>query len=235
MVSPRADLLKYVTNAILAHLKSFRGLPPNASSELFAENIYVKSEWSCSFPLVMPTTSPITFFHASEIPLQIKFPSREEIHALLHSIVSRASLAQECMIILLIYVERLIHGGVMLLPSNWKPVVLASLLISSKMWEDLSRWNIEFRQCTPEYSQQAINKLEIQFCQFLDFRLHISAADYARYYFRLRMEQFPSAPKYARMRWKNNDIESGSSRTPQNFHMDEKEEELADIPASSRD
>jgi len=195
------QLLDYVGNAIYLHLLRFKGRDPSIESQLFDESTFVSHEWQTLYPMALPSTSPITYFHTSEILLRIKFPTREEVRDFLLGFVNRAAVTHECIIILLIYVERLLEGGVMLMSFNWKPVLLAALLVSAKMWEDKCRWNVEFVRVVPEYTVMAINQLETEFCRFLDFRFHINGADYARYYFRLRMEQqSPVALSYTKLR-----------------------------------
>ncbi|CAN0439992.1 unnamed protein product, partial [Ascophyllum nodosum] len=64
--------------------------------------------------------------------------------------IVNASLSSECSVICLIYVERLMTlARVPLLESTWKPIVLVSLLLASKMWQDLGSWNRSLRVCVP--------------------------------------------------------------------------------------
>ena len=49
-----------------------------------------------------------------------------------------------------------------------------------------SSWNSEFSQVYPQFSLQAINKLEILYCKELKWNLYISSSTYAKYYFALR-------------------------------------------------
>lgn len=49
-----------------------------------------------------------------------------------------------------------------------------------------SSWNIEFSQIYPQFSLQAINKLEVLYCKELKWNLYISSSTYAKYYFALR-------------------------------------------------
>eukprot|EP00975_Prorocentrum_lima_P024520 5154976-Prorocentrum_lima.AAC.1 len=70
--------------------------------------------------------------------------------------------------------------------ATWRPIVLCSLLLASKVWQDLSSWNIEFNQTYPEFSLQAINQLELIFLQDINWDLCISQSLYAKYHFALR-------------------------------------------------
>lgn len=49
-----------------------------------------------------------------------------------------------------------------------------------------SSWNIEFANIYPQYSRQAINRLEMVFVKEVKWDLYISTTTYAKYYFAIR-------------------------------------------------
>lgn len=69
---------------------------------------------------------------------------------------------------------------------TWRPCLLCALLLASKVWQDLSSWNSEFAEIYPQFSLEAINKLEAIFCKEIEWNLNISSSVYAKYYFALR-------------------------------------------------
>lgn len=69
---------------------------------------------------------------------------------------------------------------------TWRPIVLAGLLLASKVWQDLSSWNVEFSEIYPQFSLQNINRLERLVVNHLKWDLYISSSLYAKYYFALR-------------------------------------------------
>ncbi|KAA0162533.1 hypothetical protein FNF27_08049 [Cafeteria roenbergensis] len=108
----------------------------------------------------------------------------EEVAALLYR---DAELSPECSVIALIYAERLMAtAGVTLLACNWRPVLVASLLLASKVWQDLSTWNAEFTDILAEWPLAGINELERRFVSALGFNLFIAPSTFAKYYFALR-------------------------------------------------
>ena len=116
-----------------------------------------------------------------------EIPSESEIYDFAHRLFKAVQLSSECSIVCLIYIERLMEvAKVPLLASTWRPIVMCGLLLASKVWQDLSSWNIEFATVYPQYSLAAIHRLELQFLRMVKWDLYISSTLYAKYYFALR-------------------------------------------------
>lgn len=114
-------------------------------------------------------------------------PGLEEIYDFMRTLFRKAALSSECSIVCLIYVERLMEvAQVPLVAITWRPIVLAGLLLASKVWQDLSSWNVEFSEIYPQFSLQSINRLERLVVNHLKWDLYISSSLYAKYYFALR-------------------------------------------------
>ena len=59
----------------------------------------------------------------------------------------------------LVYVERLMEAQRMrLLACNWRPILLSAMLLASKVWQDLSSWNVEFSSVYPQFELSAVNR-----------------------------------------------------------------------------
>ncbi|CAN0086287.1 unnamed protein product, partial [Phaeothamnion confervicola] len=70
----------------------------------------------------------------------------------------------DCIILTLVYVERLLketNGELRPAPRNWKSLLLSALILSSKIWDDLSMWNADFVEICPSYTLSRINELEL--------------------------------------------------------------------------
>jgi len=98
----------------------------------------------------------------------------------------------DCIIMSLIYVERLIkrtQGRLRPRASNWRSLIFSCMILSSKVWDDLSMWNADFSQSCPPgvtFSLQRINELELSILNALSFQVKVPASEYAKYYFLLR-------------------------------------------------
>lgn len=92
----------------------------------------------------------------------------------------------------LIYVERLLretNGGVRPNLQNWKSLLFSCMIMASKVWDDLSMWNVDFSQASPDgivFSLKRINELELAVLSCLNYNVKVPASEYAKYYFLMR-------------------------------------------------
>ena len=77
-------------------------------------------------------------------------------------------------------------ANVPLLAATWRPILLCSMLLASKVWQDCASWNIEFSVVFPQFSLAAINALERNYVTAVGWDMYISQSLYAKYYFALR-------------------------------------------------
>ncbi|KAF4034545.1 Cyclin [Phytophthora infestans] len=133
-------------------------------------------------------------------------PTLSEIASFIKNVLSRAQMESECIIMSLVYVERLLKatsGFLQLRGENWRRLVFCSMVMASKVWDDLSMTNADFSKIWPELSLKQINELELVYLSAVEYNVRVSAVSYAKYYFHLRsmcatmglLEQFDeSAP-----------------------------------------
>jgi len=116
-------------------------------------------------------------------------PSLNTVREYFKNIFSRSQLESECIIMTLIYIERLIKcttGRLYIRHDNWKSIVFSTLMMSSKVWDDLSMWNVDFSQAAKGFTLSHVNELEIAFLEAVGYSIRVSAGEYAKYYFHLR-------------------------------------------------
>jgi len=128
--------------------------------------------------------------HFDEVEKDI--PSLDEIAYFFRDVFIKAQMESDCIIMSLIYVERLIKitkGKLRPRKSNWRSLLFACLILSSKVWDDLSMWNGDFSQTCPagvQFSLKRINELELAVLNVLKYVVKVPASEYAKYYFLLR-------------------------------------------------
>lgn len=119
-------------------------------------------------------------------------PSLEEITSFYRYAFHKAQMESDCIIMSLIYVERLLretNGGVRPNLRNWRSVLFSCMVMASKVWDDLSMWNKDFSKLFPKgvkFTLKRINELERALLTCLKYNVKVKASEYAKYYFLMR-------------------------------------------------
>eukprot|EP00536_Pseudo-nitzschia_multiseries_P013622 jgi/Psemu1/212226/e_gw1.594.11.1 len=120
-------------------------------------------------------------------------PSLDEIVTFYRDVFVKAQMESDCIIMSLIYLERLIKktiGRLRPRARNWRSLMFSCMILSSKVWDDMSMWNGDFSQSCPpggvNFSLQRVNQLELAVLNSLKFNVKVPASEYAKYYFLLR-------------------------------------------------
>jgi hypothetical protein len=177
------------------------GLFSTVMRETFSEDRFITPRYKCTMVRV-PMAFAGMVYGLKQIREIYEIPTENEIYEFAHQLFKSVQLSSECSIVGLIYVERLMETAkVPLLAETWRPIFMCGLLMASKVWQDLSSWNIEFASVYPRYSLESINRLELQFLRMIKWDLYISSSQYAKYYFALRslVEKPDFRQRYNRM------------------------------------
>lgn len=116
-------------------------------------------------------------------------PSLETVKDFFMYIFSKSQLESDCIIMTLIYCERLVketRGRLCIRYDNWRSILFACIVMASKVWDDLSMWNVDFSQVYPSFDLNRVNQLELAMLNALKYVIRVSASEYAKYYFLLR-------------------------------------------------
>ncbi len=151
------------------------GLFKTSMREQFNEVNFVTPRYKCSMVRV-PMARPGVVYSMRKIRVVHTTPTTDEIYEFAHQLFKKVQLSSECSIVCLIYVEKLMEvSKVPLVSETWRPIFMCGLLLASKVWQDLSSWNIEFASVYPQFSLHAINRLELLFLKFIKWDLYISS------------------------------------------------------------
>mmetsp|Transcript_16171 Transcript_16171/g.41529 ORF Transcript_16171/g.41529 Transcript_16171/m.41529 type:complete len:438 (-) Transcript_16171:44-1357(-) len=114
-------------------------------------------------------------------------PIIDEVYEFINSTFEAERLSHECGILTLAYIERIMENStVRLRPNNWRRMVLAAIILASKVWEDQAVWNVDFLNAFPCLTVKDLGQLEKKYLSLLMFNVSLSGSQYARYYFDLR-------------------------------------------------
>lgn len=129
----------------------------------------------------------MSHFSTELLEPEFTVPTIREIFEFIKPVFSKLYLQHECLVMMLIYIERLMYEGeIDIRPENWRPIVFSSLLISSKVLEDVCLTVSDFYSIYHIYSHRSISALERLFTQTLNWKLFISPEQYSHYYFHLK-------------------------------------------------
>lgn len=112
----------------------------------------------------------------------------EDIVKFMRLVISKMTLASECIVISLIYLEKLMHTSkIEIRYINWEPLLFTAILLASKFWEDVNYWNIDYEEHLGLYPLKSINRMESEFLSLCDYNMYVSAELYANYQEKVRM------------------------------------------------
>mmetsp|Transcript_7183 Transcript_7183/g.13285 ORF Transcript_7183/g.13285 Transcript_7183/m.13285 type:complete len:631 (-) Transcript_7183:117-2009(-) len=124
-----------------------------------------------------------------------KVPPLTEVIEFYDAFYRRSQMEHDTIITSLIYVERVIklsHGELTPNPENWRSLLFACMVLASKVWDDLSMWNVDFSNVSAHtaglsaFTLRRINQLELELLKCLKFDVKVPASEYAKYYFLIR-------------------------------------------------
>lgn len=137
-------------------------------------------------------------FEEDRLVLLRKMPTQEEIAGFIEAIYDLAQFSPECCVICLIYINRINALTEMpLLPVTWRPLIIISLMIAQKMYDDKHLSNSDFQYIYPFFDANQFNVLEIKFLDLIQYNTHIKLSIYTKYYMELKNlnpDDFPLKP-----------------------------------------
>lgn len=185
------------------HVRRHTGIAPNPKSTMDNPNIDATIQCVCgvyrTHIQTAPQGSPVTVPHFDldvfrDGTADPKVPTLEELTRFYKEFYRRSQMEHDTIIMSLIYVERLIketHGALRPKPDNWRSLLCSCMILASKVWDDLSMWNVDFSNVSAasgldQFSLQRINELEVAVLTCLNFVVRVPASEYAKYYFLIR-------------------------------------------------
>jgi len=123
-------------------------------------------------------TAP-SIFNSHDV-LHITPPTPDEIRDFINNIFQKRRLAAETGVVAFVLLMR---TSIKMNSLNWMRLILISLLLANKEAEDVYNvWNVRFVGLIPNLPLYEINLLEMEFLQFLKYRLHVERPTYQKYY-----------------------------------------------------
>jgi len=135
----------------------------------------------------------LKFFDETIHPLNKKstassvVPELENIICLVQDIVDKSHIANEALIMSIIYIERIIRNcNLIVFPSYWRRLVLGVIILALKVWEERVVLNSEFLVPFPRSSSKDLLALERKILSLLQYQVLVKSSEHTRIYFELR-------------------------------------------------
>lgn len=183
-----------------------------------AELVHCMAEYF--YKVIKPGSSATTdqkksyeIFDESLHPLTTKMidhtiPDIDVIEKFIKNIFKIGQLAPESLIMGVAYIERVTTAGFKFYPFNYKRIILAALILASKVWEDQAVWNVDFLELFPLATPNDLGQLEKKILSLLSFDVSVSASHYARMYFDLRAQSSATEESFSELKPLNKDGET---------------------------
>jgi hypothetical protein len=105
---------------------------------LFHDHNFIGHEWTIQTTTGYSSTMPLFLYVLEEIEYQENPCGEGDLILFMRKIFEKMQLATECIIVTLIYLEKImINGGLEMRFCNWKPLLFTGILLASKFWEDI--------------------------------------------------------------------------------------------------
>ena len=112
----------------------------------------------------------------------IPTPDPKSIFDFIADVLIITKMEKEVIILALIYIERFIFNtGLLLTSRNWRRIVLISMIVASKFYDDNSFENIHFSQVFANLGVNEINTLERIFLEFINYKTFVTQSQYFQY------------------------------------------------------
>ena len=114
-------------------------------------------------------------------------PDVLQIFNFIKRITFSCKMEPEIPIISLVYIEWLANSqNILINEENWKGVILTTLCLGSKIWDDDSLENEHFPKVMKDVTLKEINTFEWILLDLIGYDLVVKGAEYAKYFFILR-------------------------------------------------
>jgi hypothetical protein len=146
---------------------------------------------------------------------QLEIPSLEIITEFIFDVCTSTQMEYECSVASLIYLQRFMeisYHHLQFNEYNWRSIVLSSLLIANKMWDDFHVANVAYCLIFPGLSLERVNQLEIGFLEVLEYKTWISPSCYAENHFAIQACIAEEEIKQMKLKYSSTTVATGTQK-----------------------
>jgi hypothetical protein len=148
----------------------------------------------------------------------VSIPTVDTMQQFIKNIFKIGQLAHESLIMAVAYLRRIQeNSGFEMYTYNWKRMILACMILASKVWEDQAVWNVDFLDLFPLATPHDLGQLEKKLLSLLSFDVSLKASQYAQIYFDLRAQSQHNEEHFAELKPLNKEGEQQLELRTQNY------------------
>lgn len=166
---PREDILRGICEIIHEHVDES-----------------IKSKYRPSEDFRVFNVSACSMVDSEDIHADL--PTVQSIFEFFSFINKESQLEYDCMLISLIYLERMMertNGKFKICVANWRASILASVIVASKVWDDFSMRNADFCTLFDTLTIERTNEMEVKLLSTLDYNVGVTVVEYTNWNCRL--------------------------------------------------
>lgn len=134
-------------------------------------------------------------------PQRDVIPPLSAVERLVKDIFKVGQLAPESLIMGVAYINRIKNtSGFTFFPHYWRRMLLAALILASKVWEDQAVWIVDFIDLFPATTTHDLALLEKKMLALLAFDVSLKASEYGKIYFDLRAQSSSTAEHFKELK-----------------------------------
>jgi hypothetical protein len=166
------SISKLVSNSINDDINLEVDILPTSDLYIFTEDKYLfEQPHSINF-------DKLSRFHNSF--------TQQDIIFFLKGLYLAIDFSPECFIISLVYLNRFVAiTNSPLLPNNWRPLLLISIILANKVWDD-HQTNLDLSILYPFFTKSQFEQLERRFLEMINYNIKVSLSCYSSYFMELK-------------------------------------------------
>jgi hypothetical protein len=156
------------------------------------DDIYLDKDVLPTSDLYMFTEDKYLYEHPHSIDFDKLFRfhnsfTHEDIMFFFKGLYLAIDFSPECFIISLVYLNRFVAiTNSPLLPNNWRPLILISLILANKVWDDSNKTYIDVSIFYPFFTRSQFEHLERRFLEMINYNVKVSLSCYSSYFMELK-------------------------------------------------
>ena len=125
---------------------------------------------------------PLFIYSYDKVIDPVRPCTQDDILLFYRKIFDKMQLATECIIVSLIYIEKIMTTSkIEIRFCNWRALLFTSILLASKFWEDICFWNVDYAEALNFYPLKSINRMESEFLSLCNYNICVTKSMYNSY------------------------------------------------------